>query len=535
MDNEIETLKPITTKQEETVNPVKEEEFDITEENIVADIKEPTKVDKTVDPYIKTSQTDLSNLDKELDKVNPIFHPTGTEKQYKEFTKKIENLTAEERDKLTDIDRKNITITASGESATITNNVYADFVNNAEILENNVEYGDKKLNTRTLKIGSNVTSLNKASLIARLNATSGVGEVVQVPLWHSGFWITLAPVKQQDFINLSIELNSNQIQLGRATSGLIYSNYSVVFTRIITDFIIKHMKETTLKLDEDDDIRDYIMVQDLYPLVNGLLCSTHFNGIDIIKSCVNSLVLDDNGKPKCEFTVMGKIDPKKLLYVNRSKLNNVRLSQMAKRTPGSVSKDEAREYIREAYWNKEERLDIDSPDTKYHFYIKAPTLLQYINKGEEWVNNVIKDVEEILTKDDSQDVKDSKTSDMLLASRTNIYNSYLNRLESEVINQDGVFVKGPTIEGSDSTNIKAVLDAISNDIDKHKLFVKTVTSYINNNVVAIIATPNFVCPVCKESQSDQEGAFKEFIPLNVLENFFALGSLRLSKMREDGL
>ncbi len=122
---------------------------------------------------------------------------------------------------------------------TIEGDVYAAQGVDAEDYVNDIKYADNELNPKHLKVGGTGTMTGSAA-IAKFSSAMGIGESTHVPLWHSGIWVTIKPPKDTDVINLEIALANNQIKLGRDTNTLVYSNYSVVFNRIITDFIITH-------------------------------------------------------------------------------------------------------------------------------------------------------------------------------------------------------------------------------------------------------------------------------------------------------
>ena len=63
-----------------------------------------------------------------------------------------------------------------------------------------------------------------------------------------------------------------------------------------------------------------------------------------------------------------------------------------------------------------------------------------------------------------------------------------------------------------------------------KFYDKTLLkNYLDEYAIAIVGTPNYICPACKEPQKKvKEGdtnPFRNIIPMNVLENFFDLSSL----------
>jgi hypothetical protein len=400
--------------------------------------------------------------------------------------------------------------------------IYASELNeDTDKFVNGIKFMDQDLNLRPLPLKTNAGKVTGDMAKARFTSILGIGEVVQIPLHHSGIWIAISPPKDNELINLENALSSNQILLGRLTSTLVYSNYSVVFNRILVDFILDHMVATSLKLTEEDDIRNYILIQDLYPLVLGLITSMYPDGYNITRSCANTIVEDENGVPVCTFVSTAKVDPKKLLWLNRTSLNKEMMMHMSKRTPGSVTVEDVKYY--QSTINKladQEIIVTATNGTIINITLTSPTLFDYITNGELWVQNVIKKAEDIFVTTDTAEIKNGKVSDVLSAVLLGIYNVYVKRIES-----DGA-------EVDDRYSIDEILDTISSDEKILDEFIEKVRAYINGAVIAIVATPDFVCPNCRSNQPTHElKAFKDLVPLNVVENFFALSALRINKIR----
>lgn len=494
------------------------------------------------DPYTKTSKLDIKGIleDKTGEKYDGIVYPTGDHEDYLKFYKVLNNMREKEaislRSILTEEQQYIVTNNLESFKKTPNRNIYSERLNtDPQNFVNNLEFGESPLNPRPLNFNTK-GKISNESAIARFYAFLGTGEVVQVPLWHSGFWVTLRPIKQKDFINLTIALNNNAIDLGRSTSALIYSNYSVVFIRIVTDFIIDNIVDTTIKLKPEDDIRTYIKTQDLYPLINGIISAMHPKGVKIYKACHNTFKLDQDNKPVCDFFAEATVDTKKLLWVDKKALTSKHLSHMSHKQPRSVSTSEVLEYQQslEILKPKEVKIVVDKEKEKWiKFTFSSPNLLDYVTIGEQWVNDLIKETENLFTKEDSQETKAAIIEDMVGAVKSNVYNSYIKAMEFS----DGNKYTTPE-------EITQLLDVLSSDLDTHKELIKEISTYLNDCVIAIIATPNFICPKCKANQTaikkedkedDEEtksdDKFKEFIPLNLLENFFDLRGLMLRKIR----
>jgi len=490
----------------ETVDTVKEvkEETGNAETNVPEDKhiypKEPFSKDNE---ELNTDPTDILTM------------PNNVYSKLMEVLESINSLTKEQTEKLYNIDDKK-TLTMDVDSVRTTNVDDMLYVEDNETYENNVKYGSNEYNIRDLNFKPKNKKVSGDAITALLSAKTGIGGVVQVPLWHSGFWLTLKPIKDSDIINLEIELANSEIELGRDTSSLIYSNYSVVYNRIVTNFILQHTQNTSLDI-PISELRNYIKIQDLYPLVNGILYSMNPKGYEYARACVNGAVLEDN-KPKCTYILNGVIDFKKLLYVDRSRLTKDMFLQMSKRSPKSVTPEEVIEYQR--LLTKDNILKITTGNgLEVEFILDLPTLEDYIVSGELWINNIINDTQKLFTESTDEEVKNNLIKEMTLTTVLGMYNSFVDKITFD------------EYEVSSFNDINLALETLSADDDTIVAFINGIKDFINKNTIAVVGLTNFDCPVCKESQATHDMInFKEIIPLNVVESFFDLCTLRIQKL-----
>ena len=512
IDNEVVTeIKPEPIKEEVNVT-FKEYPVEVEE------VKEVVKNKDFVTPY-----TDLNKLD--VDNVIPsIILPVTSYNRLKEIEEHYDNVTKDNDGDINKILSKDeltpVLVMIQGRNYATLDDVYHSAVNNPEVKDytNNIMYGDKELNIRNINFKPTTGVISGATAVARFTSLTGVGEVTQVPLWHSGFWITLRPPKSSDIISLEYELAKNTIELGRKTNTLVFSNSSVIYNKLVSEFIIKHITETSVKLPQDADLMEYINVQDLNSMILGIISCMYPKSIPITKACVNSTILADN-VPKCTFVVQGKLDPKKMLVKDNKRINSYMREHMANRTPNSVSLDSVKEYQRKLKEEVIKTMNLVYDDVKITLTIENPNLKNYIKNGELWISNIVKKAEELFTESDSEYVKNNKVSDILKSVIFGTYNTYIAKIETN----------GMTVV--DSETIADILDNISNNDKGYDYYIKTIKSYITDTAIAVVATPNYTCPSCSELQSKDEGPFKELVPLNILESFFYLCVLRVTEYR----
>ena len=389
--------------------------------------------------------------------------------------------------------------------------------NNKDDFVNVLNYSDKKLNTRKLTF-SDKGNMSQSAAVAKLRSLMSVGDLIQVPLWHSGFWVTITPPSLMDLTNLDFALSDAEISLGRNTATLIYSNYSVVTYRIVSEFLINRIHESTLELEESDDIRNHILLPDFALLVNALCAAMHPDGYHIVKSCRNTTILTEKNKPKCDFRLEAIVDPKKLIFVDRTSVSKSMLNLMAMRTPNSVTVDNVKEYQLSIKRLLDKTLHIKAENgTEFKVLLSMPTLLNHVNVGERWVNRIIKASEAVFTEADTDEMKNEKIRQMIATCQLGLLNSFIKSINDVIVEEEHI-LESLSLISTDESAYVGVRDGIK--------------EFINNAVIAMVATPSYICPKCKaEHEEDNKGPFKEFIPLNIIEHFFALSALRRDKPR----
>ena len=412
-------------------------------------------------------------------------------------------------------------ITNGGKNSLI-EKVYLNEVNDTKDSEflNKLAYGEKNLVPGPIKIKAKTGVISGQSALAAFNTSLGIGEIVEIPLWHSGFWVALRPPKQAEVVNLQANIANAAVTLGRDTNSVIYSNYSVVSVRIIMEFIKEHILHTTLDVPVDD-IFKHVCVQDIQPLVLGLIISMYPKGAPVTRSCIQSTELNDEGLPKCDYSVTGQVDPKKLLFVNRKALTKEHMQIMSKKLPNSVKEDEAAEYRKTIAKLNDRIIEFNTNDRIIRFTLSLPNADEYITAGEEWINNIINKAESMFTEADSADSKDRRVTEMLYTNILGIFSTFVTKI---TLDDD--------VEVVDKQTIIGLLETLSTDEAILKNYIKSVTKYISESAVAIVATPSYVCPSCKTDQSVNElPEFHSLIPLNVIETFFDLCALRALRVR----
>jgi len=459
-----------------------------------------------VEKTIKDIVNDFKELDTEklLKKEVRITVPSNNYKTIKEFIEEISKNTTALKELTTD---DKITLELVLDSIDKTNKENVGVRDNINDLELEPKINDKLLIMKTVGIKK---SGNRSLAKLRLAEALGIGSLSHIPLWHSGFWITIKPMTKQDKVNLMLSLSEEFGRVGRETNNLIFSNHSVVFTKILLEKIKQFILDTSLALPEGEDIFDYIKLQDLYPLVLGLIKSMYPKGVNYILQCKNTVIIENNA-PKCNYKSEINIDPAKLLWVDMSKLTEYHKSIMSRKTSKSVNVDEIRKYQEELEANQSTPLNFTIGDVAVTLNIESPSINRYLEAGEYFITQLTElSTDMIKNKTVINDIKEAEIM-VLNNLYLGIYNHYVK----------SIVIDGKVAE--DIVDINEELELLSNNVDIRRKIRNKIVDYINNSLVSIVGIPDYVCPICQESQkadSDDKSNFKAFIPLNVFDYFF---------------
>ena len=355
----------------------------------------------------------------------------------------------------------------------------------------------------------------------------------------------MSDIKESEIIDIELALANNEISLGRETSGLLYSNTSVALVRIVTDFIISKIKtdSLTMTLAKKQDIRKLIKIQDLNPLVMGLIAAFTPNGFDHVRTCKSvvdapkketKITYDDEDMSdiennhtdnvlNCNHIVEAVVDAKKLLWVDKEALTDEQFEHMAKRSPGSTTVDEVIKYQDSLQVNEVKTREVLYKGGVIKFDLKNPFLEKHISVGERWITNVIKSLDKLFTEEMSTEQKNTMIINRSRCNLLSIYEHYIDYI---------TFSNGQGTR--DKAAIQNILEIIAGDEEAFAALIDVFYSFIDETTIALVGIPTYICPKCKIKQDtgNDHSGFKEIIPYNALHGFFELSTFITTKLTE---
>jgi hypothetical protein len=359
------------------------------------------------------------------------------------------------------------------------------------------------------------TELTGETAVSRLRAYRDLGSMYRIPLWNSGLWMVFKAPPETALLNLHNMIMQDKITMGRESYGLSFSNLTAIFVDRVTAFALEYLYVTNLKLPQGADIRDYIKGNDAYALAIGICAAFWPKGFNYSRSCTAD-------PEKCNHLMTDLIDISKTLYVDRSALTPWQISHMSKVSPASVTVEDVKRYQDEMLNAQTRLVTIDEESgMPVNVTLKIPMLLQYIESGQRWINEMGALVERSLTKDKEND---SRNAHMIENAKATNLRQYTHWIESVQWGDD------PAV--TDTESIERLLDGMSSDDYLRDSLLEKIGDYIAYSTITVVGVPSYVCPSCgKVNESDKKHpTIRSVIPLDVYQTFFALVAQRVQRI-----
>lgn len=361
-------------------------------------------------------------------------------------------------------------------------------------------------------------SLKGESAAIRLMGHLGLGSLFQIPLWHTGIWVTFKPPTESEIVELNRLLMSDKIQFGRYSYGYAYSNVVGYTVDRLVDFALSHIYDTTVKTDEIsfNQLKDYISSQDIFSLLWGFICTVYPRGFQYQRACTTD-------PSKCQNIVQEKLNLTKLLWVNSNALTDWQKAHMSNRQSRQKDKASIVKYKEELKGLNKKRVLVTPPgDNEVCVTFRSPSITEYIESAQKWIGEIVQTVEAVVGNDDNLNVEEKESLILThgLASGMRQYTHWVDSIEFA------------TNIVEDKETIESNLNVLSSDDKIRDKFMDEAATYINESTVAVVGIPAYNCPSCHENQqTKQYPSFVNIIPIDVMQVFFDLITQRLERIR----
>lgn len=404
------------------------------------------------------------------------------------------------------------TVTASAQTAGVDGTFIQSLKNEDADFKQHLQTGSEKLSIETpkfKKVENQILDGEKAVILAR--NLFGLGSMVRVPLFHSGFWITLKAPSEAELLELNRQLTTDKIELGRSSYGLAFSNQTVFYVSRIYELVKSCIHSHSVKTDKD--ISNFIYAHDIPIIIWGLACAVWPNGFNYSRACMAN-------PNECNHVVTEKLNLSKLLWTNNSVLNTWQKNHMHNKLSGSMSEEDVLRYRKELINNQSKKITIDTLSEPFAVKLKTPTAAEWITQGTSWINNI---VESVTTAISSTASVSERNNYMINVAKAQTIRQYSHWIDSIEIGTNRI---------EDRETIENTISALSSSDDLRSEVIKNVQSYIDETVISMIGIPVYNCPKCNEpvDKGSNSQKFVNIIPLEVNTIFFILLMQRIARI-----
>jgi len=348
------------------------------------------------------------------------------------------------------------------------------------------------------------TPLSGERAVLRVRALTGLGSVIMVPLWHSGFWLTLKAPTESALLELDRRLNEEKIELGRLTWGLAYANNSVFFAGWLMDFALSHVYDTSLKPEVSANLRSRISALDIPLVVWGLACTIWPNGFPYARA-----VMDQTNQQNK--IIKEKVNVGKLLWVDTASLTPWQIAHMAQRHGSSMTAESLERYKNEFTRGKGRNIKLTE---NLIMALRTPNVDEYLTSGQKWVNTIVAMVDKAFGMEGNADIRDKYIMDQGKATNMRQYGHFVESLEAG----------GSIIE--DAETLDETLDVLSSNDDIATEYFKGIKEFVEDSTIAMIAIP-----VTEAAEVSDLPRFPHLLPLDVMSVFFTLTVQKVAQIQ----
>lgn len=369
-----------------------------------------------------------------------------------------------------------------------------------------------QIDSNTLVRQGRVAPSSKADPSIAIATKLGMGNVIQVPLWHSGIWVAFTRPEESDIINLEAEIAMEKVTVGRTSAGAIFSNNEVFAKRAIVNFALRHVIRTTAESNDPDFLSSIILETDWPILTWGILTAIYPNGFRHLQPCVAN-------PETCNHVIDSILNVSRMLFLDNSRLTQSQKAHMMERKQ-TVSIDNIREY------QNQHRLSIDSKikltDT-LELELRVPDIATAISRGDAWVAHVNELSRRVFKSTMSEVEKESVRSSHAMAMSIRQYSQWFS----------GVRDLDTGVVHNNQDVIEQVLKTINAKGDFSRMVHNRIKKYIDDVTIATFGLVKWKCPKCGGEPSEEYLRHPEIIPVDVIDVFFTLLGRYVSHRRQE--
>jgi len=417
--------------------------------------------------------------------------------------------------------------------------------------------GDKKLAQYLMSDAKRVTNTFLSSAVAegtdrlsgdaarrRIQAMLGTGENVVWRLWHSGFTVQLGGFTPGEIFTFQTQLLTMVEDVGMKTNGQIISADDAHLLCHMTDFVLDHVTDTTIKGWTKAIIEEHLDVRDLYTLLVGGLAAMYPRGYPFVRDCTYKF--DSEGS--CDWSTLKavknvdelvRLDFRMVTHIDTDRFT-AKQARLINMPMQSVTLKDI-----EDYRNDFKDLAITSGPLNeqgkaiYKVVIRAPMYKDYRLECKRWLSDVVMSVDRALETAPDLGLKASterrQNAIRMLISRLTAqrHSSWIREIIEESTGTTWT-CGGENVGEMGWKTREEVMDRLgdlSASDEVSDALIDAVEDFKAKYTHAFVGIPNYKCPACGRGQSRKSDKRPGIIPIPVVHYFFVIMVLSSGQRR----
>jgi len=326
------------------------------------------------------------------------------------------------------------------------------------------------LQIRNIKNGKIQGSVSGNAAQLYFQSTARIGKPIRVPLWHSGFWVSLRTPTATAQAEMYDQLRSIRVKAGVETYGRVFNNYTVFANAIALDLAYECIFATSLDIDPSQ-VRKFVNVSDIPHLIWALAVTIWPNGFEYSRC-----KLGDPNNPAN--TVRQVIRAENCQWTNITLLTEWQRNHMAKSSAKAMKLEDLERYAKEFSNRFERRIvvrDQTEDSEEISFLLYPPMADEYLESGQRWINDIVKTYNSIAGRPGGDKARDDYALRHMQLTEMRSFAHWVK----EISHRD--------VKTNDQDGILKTLNVLSEDPDIRARFYGEIFNYIEDITVSIIA------------------------------------------------
>lgn len=350
------------------------------------------------------------------------------------------------------------------------------------------------------------TTIRGSDAIIHMSKALGMYGRIQIPLWHTGIWIDVDVPTDTELHALELQLASARYSLGFMSKGLAFSNTMVMAYIQVAEFILERVRAASVADYSPEALMKIIRVPDLAIMAWGVATAIWPNGFNYARACTAEPM-------KCTHVEREMLRLSKMLMVDNKALSPWQKKVMGSRGAYKMTAADLERYQTEFVGFGDRQVSLNS---NVRATFRMPVLEDYRESGYNWIEEVVRESEELLADLPQNRLNEFVTNQYRLSSMRQ-YSHWIKELE----------ILGSPVQ--DKEGIAGAMARASSNEETSDAFFKHVSEYIDDVTIALVAIPRYECPACQGDQvakSEENKNHPFLIPLDAVHTFFTLRDLK---------